>query len=55
MGIYLRNHSQCNHTSDLSQKLELVSELEYDQRDTGDWGRKWLVDFSAGNNSAYIV
>ena len=27
--------------------LELVSELESDLRDTMDWGKKWLVDFSA--------
>ena len=26
----------------------MVSELESDLRDTVDWGRKWLVDFSAG-------
>ena len=26
----------------------MASELESDQQDTMDWGRKWLVDFSAG-------
>ena len=26
----------------------MASELESDLRDTVDWGRKWLVDFSAG-------
>ena len=26
----------------------MASELESDPRDTVDWGRKWLVDFSAG-------
>ena len=31
------------------QQLELASELESDLRDTVDWGKKWLVDFSAGN------
>ena len=30
------------------QKLELASELEFDLRDTVDWGKKWLVDFDAG-------
>ena len=30
------------------QKLELAFELESDLRDTGNWGRKWLVDFNAG-------
>ena len=24
----------------------MTSELEFDQRDTVDWGRKWLVDFN---------
>ena len=28
--------------------LELGSELESDPRGTGDWGKKWLVDFNAG-------
>ena len=27
---------------------ELTSELEFDLRDTMDWGRKWLADFNAG-------
>ena len=31
-------------------QLELASELESDVRDTVNWGRKWLVDFSAGKN-----
>ena len=31
----------------IRQQLELASELEFDLRDTVDWGRKWLVDFSA--------
>ena len=34
--------------SDLSQQLELASELKSDLQDTVVWGRKWLVDFSAG-------
>ena len=37
-----------DHASDLSQQLELASELESGLWDTVDWGRKWLVDFSAG-------
>ena len=40
--------SKCDRLSDLWQQLELVSELESDLRDTVDWGKKWLVDFSAG-------
>ena len=41
-------YSKCVQASDLWQQLELASELESDLRDTVDWGRKWLVDFSAG-------
>ena len=40
--------SKCDRASDLWQQLELASELESDLRDTVDWGKKWLVDFSAG-------
>ena len=39
--------SKCDQESDLWQQLELVSELESDQQDTVDWGKKWLVDFNA--------
>ena len=41
-------YSKCDQASDLWQQLELASELEFDLRDTVDWGRKWLVDFNAG-------
>ena len=37
-----------DQTSDLWQQLELASKLESDLRDTVDWDKKWLVDFSAG-------
>ena len=30
------------------QQLELASEIESDLRDTVDWGKKWLVDSTAG-------
>ena len=40
--------SKCDQASDLRQQLELASELESDLRGTVNWGRKWLVDFSAG-------
>ena len=26
------------------------SELEFELRDTLDWGKKWLLDFNAGKN-----
>ena len=41
-------YSKFDQASDLWQQLELASELEFDLRDTVDWGRKWLVDFNAG-------
>ena len=41
-------YSKCDRGSDLWQQLELASELESDLRDTVDWGKKRLVDFSAG-------
>ena len=33
-------YSKCDQASDLWQQLELVSELEYDLRDTMNWGRR---------------
>ena len=51
IAIYADNttlYSKCDQTSHLWQQLELASELESDLRDTVDWGKKWLVDFSAG-------
>ena len=43
----LYSNSKCDQISDLWQ-LESTSELESDQWDTVDWGRKWLVDFNSG-------
>ena len=40
-------YSKCAQGSDMWQQLELASELEFDLRETVDWGKKWLVDFSA--------
>ena len=40
-------YSKCDQASDLSQQLEVASEIESDLRDSVDWGRKWLVDFNA--------
>ena len=51
IAIYADNttlYSKCAQASDLWQQLELASELKSDLRDTVDWGRRWLVDFSAG-------
>ena len=41
-------YSKRDQASDLWQQLELASELEFDVRDTVDWCRKWLLNFSAG-------
>ena len=41
-------YCKCHQASDMWQQLELASERESDLRDTADWGKKWLVDFSAG-------
>ena len=41
-------YSKCDRASDLWQQLELASELESDLRDTVDWGKKRLVDFTTG-------
>ena len=48
-------YSKCDQALDLWQQQELASELESNLRDTVDWGRKYLVDFNAGKNSAGLV
>ena len=35
-------------------KHELASELESDLGDTVDWGKKWLVDFTAGKTQLVL-
>ena len=37
-----------NFVTFTGKQLELASELEFDLRDTVDWGNKWFVDFNAG-------
>ena len=39
---------KCDQISDLWQQLEFASELESDLQNIVDWGKNWLVDFSAG-------
>ena len=41
-------YSNWDQASNLWQQLELASEVEFDLQDTVDWGKKELVDFSAG-------
>ena len=40
-------YSKCDQSSDLTQQLELASELESDLQDTVDWGSNWLVDLNS--------
>ena len=47
-------YSKCDQASDLWQQVELASELEFDLRDTVDWGKKWLVDFNAGKTQLVL-
>ena len=48
-------YSKCDPASDLWQQLELASKLEFDLRDTVNWGKKWLGDFSAGKTQLVSV
>ena len=41
-------YSKCDQAFHKWQQLELAFELEFDLRDTVDWGKKWLADFNAG-------
>ena len=41
--------SVCDQVSELWQQLELASELQSDLQDTVNWGKKYLLDFNAGN------
>ena len=43
-------HLICGHW----QQLELASELEYDLRNSVDWGKNWLVDFNAGKTQLIL-
>ena len=47
-------YSTCDPASNLWKQLELASELESDLRDTETWGKKWLVDFSAGKTQLVL-
>ena len=40
-------YSKSDQASDLWQKLELASKLEFDLQGTVDWSQKLLVDFNA--------
>ena len=48
-------YSKYEQASDMWQQLELTSELESDLRVTGDWGKKWLVDFNLGKLSWFFL
>ena len=51
---YTTLYCKCDLASGLWQQLELASELESDLWDAGDWGRNWLVDFSAGKTDIVL-
>ena len=44
----------CDQASDLWQQFELASDLESDLRETVDWGKKWFVDFNAGETQLVL-
>ena len=48
-------YSKCDQTSHLWQQLDLSSELESDLRETGGWGRRWLVDFNIGRTKPVLA
>ena len=39
-------YSKCDQKSNLWQQVQVACERESDLKDTIDWGRKWLGDFS---------
>ena len=45
---------KCDQASGLWQQLELASEIEFDLRDTADWGKKWLADFNVGKTQLVL-
>ena len=40
-------YCKCDQASDILQRLQVAFDLESDQQDTVDWGRKQLVDINA--------
>ena len=51
IAIYADNttlYSKCDQASDLWQQVQVASELKSDLRETVDWDRERLLDFSAG-------
>ena len=48
MTMKLHATRKCSQVSDLRQQLEVAWDLKSDLWDSLDWGRKWIVHFSAG-------
>ena len=48
-------YSKCDQASDLGQQLESASELKSNLQDIVDWGRNWLVDFSAEKTQLVFI
>ena len=57
VAVYVDDTTLCSkwdQASDLWQQLELVSELQPDLWDTMHRGKKWLVDFNAGETQLFF-
>ena len=57
INVYINNtalYSKYEQAPGLWQQLENYFELESDLRDTIEWGRKWLVDCSAGKKLFFL-
>ena len=54
IAIYADDTTVRYYASDLRQRLKLASELESDLRNTGDRGRKCLVDFNNGKTQLVL-
>ena len=46
-------YTKSDRASDLWQQLESAAELESDQQDTLNLGKKWLIDFSTGKTDLF--
>ena len=48
-------YSKCDQAFNLCQQRVLASKLESDLRNTVEWGRSWLADFSAGKTQLVLI
>ena len=45
--LMILHFTELDHTPNLWQQLELVSELDTELRPSVNWQKKWLVEFTA--------